>query len=153
MGATQSLETGEVAPHDVGFYLNDFLLSAIATKEDRGYGRPKDAFKLLTGSGDALKDEVGCSMVVNSDSSADPWFVYIVRCNDDSLYTGITKNINRRIEQHNAGTASRYTRSRLPVVLEHQENQPSQSTSLKRELAIKALSRKAKEALIQPVRE
>ena len=45
MAATHSLESGEVAPHDVGFYLNDLLLSAIATPEDRGYGRPNDAFK------------------------------------------------------------------------------------------------------------
>ncbi|MEZ6131174.1 MAG: hypothetical protein R3C59_21075 [Planctomycetaceae bacterium] len=46
--ATHSLESGEVAPHDVGFGLNDLLLSAIATKEDRGYGRPKEAFKRLS---------------------------------------------------------------------------------------------------------
>ena len=53
MAATYSLESGEVAPHDVGFYLNDFLLSAIATKEDRGYGRPKDAFRLLSSGEEA----------------------------------------------------------------------------------------------------
>jgi len=77
------------------------------------------------------------------------WFVYILRCADGSLYTGITNDLERRLGQHNAGTASRYTRSRLPVVLEYQENQPSKSTALKRELAIKALSRQAKESLIQ----
>jgi len=65
------------------------------------------------------------------------------------LYTGITNDLDRRLEQHNAGTASRYTRSRLPVVLEYQEEQPNQSTALKRELAINALSRQAKESLIQ----
>lgn len=92
-------------------------------------------------------------MTTNSDSSADEWFVYTVRCADESLYTGITKDLNRRVDQHNAGTASRYTRSRLPVVLEYQEEQPNQSMALKRELAIKALSRKAKEALIQSVKE
>ncbi len=80
---------------------------------------------------------------------AEPWFVYIVRCSDGSLYTGIAKNVDRRLEQHNAGTASRYTRSRLPVTLEYQEEQPNQSCALKRELAIKAMSRKAKDALIQ----
>lgn len=80
---------------------------------------------------------------------AEPWFVYVIRCIDDSLYTGIAKDVDRRLEQHNAGTASRYTRSRLPVSLEYQEEQPNQSMALKRELAIKALSRKAKEALIQ----
>ena len=84
---------------------------------------------------------------------AEPWFVYIVRCVDDSLYTGIAKDVDRRLEQHNAGTASRYTRSRLPVSLEYQEQQPNQSMALKRELAIKALSRKAKETLIQIVKD
>ncbi len=80
---------------------------------------------------------------------AEQWIVYILRCADGSLYTGIAKDVDRRLEQHNAGTASRYTRSRLPVALEYQEEQPNQSMALKRELAIKALSRKAKEALIQ----
>ncbi len=76
------------------------------------------------------------------------WFVYLMRCADDSLYTGITNNLPRRLEQHNAGTASRYTRTRLAVVLAYQEPQPSQSHALKRELAIKALSRQEKESLI-----
>ncbi len=76
------------------------------------------------------------------------WFVYIVQCADDSFYTGITKDLERRVKQHNAGTASRYTRSRLPVTLEYQEEQPNQSSALKREFAIKALSRKAKQVLI-----
>ena len=83
---------------------------------------------------------------------AEQWFVYILRCADGSLYTGITNDLERRVEQHNAGTASRYTRSRLPVALEYQEEQPNQSMAVKRELAIKALSRKAKEALIQSVK-
>ena len=82
------------------------------------------------------------------DEAGNTWFVYIVRCIDDTLYTGITKDVDRRLEQHNAGTASRYTRSRLPVSLEYQEEQPNQSMALKRELAIKALSRQEKESLI-----
>jgi len=87
-----------------------------------------------------------------ADSSVKPWFVYILRCADGSLYTGITNDLERRLEQHNAGTASRYTRSRLPVALEYQEEQPNQSMALKRELAIKALSRKVKESLIRSQR-
>ena len=86
--------------------------------------------------------------MAEADSSEDTWFVYIMRCADNSLYTGITKDLDRRLKQHNAGTASRYTRGRLPVSLEYQEEQPSQSMALKRELAIKALSRKEKESLI-----
>ena len=76
------------------------------------------------------------------------WFVYMLRCSDGSLYTGITKDLPRRLEQHNAGTASRYTRSRRPVKLAWQEAQPSQSSALKRELAIKAMSRREKLAMI-----
>ena len=79
---------------------------------------------------------------------AEHWIVYILRCADGSLYTGITNDLERRLEQHNGGTASRYTRSRLPVTLAYQESQPNQSMALKRELTIKALSRKAKETLI-----
>ncbi len=82
---------------------------------------------------------------------AEQWIVYILRCADGSLYTGIAKDVDRRLEQHNTGTASRYTRSRLPVTLEYHEEQPSQSMAMKLELAIKALSRKAKEALIMSV--
>ena len=81
--------------------------------------------------------------------SGDRWFVYMLRCADGSLYTGITKDVSRRCQQHNAGTASRYTRSRLPIVVVYQEVQRSKSLALKREAAIKALSRRQKEALIR----
>ena len=81
------------------------------------------------------------------------WLVYILRCADDTLYTGITNDLIRRCDQHNAGTASRYTRSRLPVALVYQEPQATRSLALKRELAIKALSRKQKELLIQTADE
>ncbi len=81
-------------------------------------------------------------------SKADAWFVYILRCADGSLYTGITKDMDRRCEQHNAGTASRYTRGRLPASVVYQEAQATQSLALKREAAIKAMSRQAKESLI-----
>jgi predicted GIY-YIG superfamily endonuclease len=76
------------------------------------------------------------------------WLVYLLRCADGTLYTGITNNLERRLEKHNAGTASRYTRSRLPVELVYQEVQATRSLALKRELAIKALSRRAKQSLI-----
>ncbi len=82
-------------------------------------------------------------------ASQEIWFVYIVRCSDGSLYTGITKDVEGRLKRHNAGTASRYTRSRLPVTVEYHEEQPSHSMALKRELAIKALSRQVKEELLQ----
>ena len=80
------------------------------------------------------------------------WFWYIVRCADGSLYTGITNDVPRRSKQHNAGTASRYTRSRLPVELIYQESHASRSVALKRELTVKAMSREEKESLIRTAR-
>ena len=56
------------------------------------------------------------------------WFVYVLRCVDGTLYTGITKDLARRCQQHNDGVASRYTRSRRPVKLVYQERQSSQSS-------------------------
>ena len=80
------------------------------------------------------------------------WFIYMLRCADDSLYTGITTDVSRRCDQHNAGTASRYTRSRLPIRLVYEEVLTSRSLALKREAAMKALSRMEKESLIQSAR-
>ena len=77
------------------------------------------------------------------------WFVYLLRCADGSLYTGIARDVDRRCQQPNAGTASRYTRSRLPVVVVYQEAHTSRSLALRREAAIKALTRRQKEALIR----
>lgn len=79
----------------------------------------------------------------------DGWFVYLLRCADGTLYTGIAKDVSRRCQQHNAGTASRYTRSRLPVVLVYQESHASRGQALRREAAIKALSRRQKMSLIR----
>jgi predicted GIY-YIG superfamily endonuclease len=79
----------------------------------------------------------------------DRWFVYLLRCANGSLYTGIAKDVDRRCQQHNAGTASRYTRSCLPVVAVYQEAHASRNLALKREAAIKALSRQQKLALIR----
>src|SRR5882762_10416666 len=81
--------------------------------------------------------------------SIDSWFVYVVKCADGSLYTGITKDVTRRCQQHNEGTASRYTRSRLPVELVYYESRPNQSSALKREAAIKAMDRRGKLAMVQ----
>jgi len=82
-------------------------------------------------------------------TNQDQWFVYLLRCADGSLYTGITNDVERRCQQHAAGTAARYTRGRLPVDLVYQETQPDRSEALRRELAIKGLTRQQKERLIQ----
>ena len=76
------------------------------------------------------------------------WHVYLVRCTDGTLYTGVTTDVARRVAQHNAGTASRYTRSRRPVVLAYQKRVGDRGAALRREIAIKKLSREEKEELI-----
>ena len=76
------------------------------------------------------------------------WLVYMLRCSDGSLYTGITNDLPKRLKAHAAGKASRYTRSRLPVKLAYSEPQRSKSAALKREAAIKALRRSDKDRLL-----
>lgn len=76
-------------------------------------------------------------------------FLYILRCGDGSLYTGITLDLERRFAQHQAGRASRYTRSRLPVSLVWWREAGSWGDALREELRIKRLSRSEKEALVQ----
>ena len=73
-----------------------------------------------------------------SEAPGSTWYVYMLRCADGSLYTGVTKDVERRCRQHDGGTASRYTRSRRPVALVYQEAQASRSLALQREAAVKA---------------
>jgi len=75
------------------------------------------------------------------------WLVYIVECRDGSLYTGITNDLQKRIESHNAGTGAKYTAVRRPVRLVYRENAAGRSAASKREITIKRLTRKAKQAL------
>lgn len=77
--------------------------------------------------------------------------VYIVRCADDTLYTGWTTNLERRLQAHNSGQGAKYTRSRRPVQLVYSEPQPNRSAAQQREAAIKRLSRRQKLALIGKV--
>jgi putative endonuclease len=76
------------------------------------------------------------------------WFLYILECCDGSFYTGVTTDIDRRLRKHQEGTASRYTRTRRPIVLVYQEECGTRSQSLERECAVKSLSRQRKEELI-----
>ncbi|TLU67196.1 GIY-YIG nuclease family protein [Thalassotalea litorea] len=80
-----------------------------------------------------------------------PWFVYILRCADKSLYTGITIDIEKRILEHNQDNAkgAKYTRARRPVELVYRESLPDRSGATKREAAIKKLTRKQKIQLIE----
>ena len=77
------------------------------------------------------------------------WFVYMLRCGDGSLYTGCTNDLVRRVAAHQSGRGAKYTRSRLPVSLVYREEAVDQSAALRREVAIKRLSRLQKFALIE----
>lgn len=72
------------------------------------------------------------------------FWVYIVRCSDGTLYTGITNDLEMRIRRHNDGRGSKYTRARTPVTLVYAEAARGKSDALKREIGIKKLSRSAK---------
>jgi len=76
------------------------------------------------------------------------WHVYLLRCSDGSLYTGITNDLPKRLKAHAAGKASKYTRIRLPAKLAYTEAQRSKSAALKREVAIKRLRRAEKDRLL-----
>ena len=77
------------------------------------------------------------------------WSCYLLRCADDTLYCGITNDLEKRLAAHNAGTASKYTRVRLPVELVFAEPCADRSAASKREMEIKGLSREKKLALIR----
>ena len=76
------------------------------------------------------------------------WVCYLLRCADDTLYCGISNDMDKRLAAHNAGTAAKYTRARLPVELVYLEVCADRSVASKRELAIKQLPRIEKLALI-----
>ncbi len=77
------------------------------------------------------------------------WQVYILRCGDETLYTGITNDLDKRLAAHDSGAASRYTRSRRPVELAWSEPSDDRSAALKREAKIKKMSRAEKLKLIR----
>ena len=77
------------------------------------------------------------------------WYLYILRCGDGSLYTGITTDVQARFAQHQAGKGAKYTRGRGPLEVVYTEECEDHSAALKRELAVKALSREEKERMIQ----
>jgi len=90
------------------------------------------------------------SSATEAGQKAAQWSVYILRCADNSLYTGITTDLCRRLNEHNGlvKNGAKYTRNRQPVALVYQENAGSRSEACKRESAIKRLSKPQKEELI-----
>ena len=89
---------------------------------------------------------------VGSEAEEDLWFVYLARCSDGSLYTGIARDVRARLAQHDAGKGARYTRGRGPLVLCAVRRCSSKGDALRLELAIKRLTRADKERLIGPRR-
>ena len=75
-------------------------------------------------------------------------YTYILKCNDETLYTGWTNNLEKRLADHNAGKGAKYTKSRLPVEIVYYEIFSSKEDAMRREYAIKRLSRKEKLKLI-----
>jgi len=79
------------------------------------------------------------------------WYVYIIKCSDSKLYTGITNNLDRRVKAHNSGNGGRFTRCRTPIKLLYHEILSDKPEALKRESRIKTFTRKAKFDLIKKV--
>lgn len=80
------------------------------------------------------------------------WIVYLLRCNDNSLYCGITHNLKQRLEKHKKGKGSKYVRSKLPFYLVYEEIKNNKADALKREIEIKKMSKCAKEIMIKKSR-
>lgn len=81
--------------------------------------------------------------------STKPWYVYILQCADGTLYTGITTDVNRRLNEHNSGKGAKYTRTRLPVMIVAVSEAGSRSEASKEEYRIKQLTREQKLKLIK----
>jgi len=89
----------------------------------------------------------------NEADDSDHHYVYIVECSDGSYYTGYTTDVERRVAEHNDGTAAKYTRGRRPVELVHVETFDDRSAAMQREYTIKQLRRATKERLVQNATE
>ncbi|MEF8974690.1 MAG: GIY-YIG nuclease family protein [Halapricum sp.] len=80
---------------------------------------------------------------------AEDYYVYVLHCADDTFYTGYTTDVDRRVNEHEAGHGAKYTRGRTPVEVVHVESYPSKSKAMSREYEIKQYSRAEKERLIE----
>jgi len=97
----------------------------------------------------ALASPEGAKQVCKTIPNLMPWYLYVVKCRDESLYTGITTDISRRIKEHNSKKGAFYTKNKTPVELVYQETLSGQSEARKREAAIKGLPRIEKLNLIK----
>ena len=76
------------------------------------------------------------------------WLLYMLECSDNSIYTGITNNLEERLKTHQSGNGAKYLRGRLPIKLVYKENLINRSEATKREIYIKKMSKKEKKNLI-----
>jgi len=76
------------------------------------------------------------------------WFLYVLECSDGSFYTGITTDLEKRIQEHRSGKGSKYVRAKLPAQLIYREQLETKSQALKREIEVKRLTRIQKEQLV-----
>jgi putative endonuclease len=96
-----------------------------------------------------VSERSSSSGVVSTPSRESRHSVYVIECADGTLYTGYTTDVERRVDEHDAGEGAKYTRGRTPVTLRHVESFDSRSAAMSREHAIKSLTRTEKEALIE----
>ena len=96
---------------------------------------------------DILRKRISLSMKADPNKMA--WTVYMLKCSDDSLYTGITMNLERRLEEHLKGKGAKYTKHRGPFTVVFTERHETRGQALRKEAAIKAMTRKEKLDLIQ----
>ena len=126
--------------------------NALLAQLDRasGYGPEGQGFESLTARHSATGYPLWRFFYEQKrkEGAAMSWWVYILECRDGTLYTGCTDDVPRRLAAHNAGNGAKYTRGRTPVLLRYCEEQPDRSAALRREAAIKRLTRKEKQALI-----
>ena len=78
-----------------------------------------------------------------------PWYLYIIKCKDDKLYTGISNDVEKRVVTHNKGKGCKFTKYRLPVVLVYQELCGTRSTAIRREIIVKSFAKQEKISLIE----
>ncbi|NHM14910.1 hypothetical protein GMI68_09115 [Eggerthellaceae bacterium zg-886] len=107
--------------------------------------------RLLGGAGPVTEGRKGARDEGESEpesSAAGSYWVYVVECADGTLYTGYTTDVERRVQEHNSGQGAKYTRSRRPVSCVHAEELPDKSAALRREAAVKRMTRAAKLRLI-----
>jgi putative endonuclease len=120
-----------------------------APSQDPRFWRASQSLRHVTVPKYRFRVTLGRTLGMHASSA---WFVYILRCRDASLYTGIARDVAARILSHEAGRGARYTRGRGPFVLCAKRRCGSQSEALKLEYAIKQLSRSDKERLTRPRR-